>query len=124
MGNKDYLYTSDLTPEQKQAWLDALRSGNYRQGRSGKLRRKRGDRQYFCCLGVLNDLMGGPSKDPHYLQSSKGGLQDKHLYLDAGAQLALAQMNDGGLGGMSGRAHTFNEIADWIEENVEPSTKE
>jgi hypothetical protein len=35
----------------KQAWIDALRSGNYKQG-YGNLRQ--GD--YYCCLGVLTDL--------------------------------------------------------------------
>ena len=41
-----------LLPEYKQPWLDALRSGKYKQGH-GALRR--GDA--FCCLGVMADLL-------------------------------------------------------------------
>lgn len=40
-----------MNTEVKAAWLDALRSGNYKQGK----RRLRRDSQ-FCCLGVLCDL--------------------------------------------------------------------
>ncbi len=41
-----------MNPEVKVKWLEALRSGEYRQTK-GTLRRP-GDR--FCCLGVLSDL--------------------------------------------------------------------
>ena len=40
-----------LRPEIKKRWVDALRSGQYKQGQN---RLKSGDR--FCCLGVLCDL--------------------------------------------------------------------
>lgn len=40
-----------MKPEIKAKWLEALRSGNYEQGK-GALRRQ----QSFCCLGVLCDL--------------------------------------------------------------------
>lgn len=36
----------------KEAWLEALRSGEYEQG-TGKLQSREGE---FCCLGVLCDL--------------------------------------------------------------------
>lgn len=46
-----------MNPEVKAAWLEALRSGRYEQGRS----QLRNDRETdgvvrFCCLGVLCDL--------------------------------------------------------------------
>ena len=41
-----------MNPEVKVKWLEALRSGEYRQTK-GELRSS-GDR--FCCLGVLSDL--------------------------------------------------------------------
>ena len=40
-----------MNPSIKQAWTDALRSNNYKQG-MGNLRH--GD--YYCCLGVLTDV--------------------------------------------------------------------
>jgi hypothetical protein len=40
-----------MNPEIKQKWVDALRSGEYQQGRNS-LRNGNG----FCCLGVLCDL--------------------------------------------------------------------
>ena len=40
-----------MNPEVKAKWLDALRSGRYRQGVGGLLTEGK-----FCCLGVLCDL--------------------------------------------------------------------
>ena len=40
-----------MTPQVKENWVNALRSGEYQQG-AGKLRNSDG----FCCLGVLCDL--------------------------------------------------------------------
>lgn len=51
-----------MNPEVKQKWVDALRSGEYKQGKS-RLRRvkdgyapRRKRDSYWCCLGVLTDL--------------------------------------------------------------------
>ena len=41
-----------MKPEIKQKWIEALRSGQYKQGRQ-RLRDEQGN---FCCLGVLTDL--------------------------------------------------------------------
>lgn len=40
-----------MDPEVKKKWLEALRSGKYKQGK-GKLKRS----DTYCCLGVLCDL--------------------------------------------------------------------
>lgn len=40
-----------MNPEIKQQWIEALRSGRYKQGQ-GSLR----DHDEYCCLGVLCDL--------------------------------------------------------------------
>lgn len=43
-----------MNPEVKKKWIDALRSGHYRQGEDClKLRM---EQNYFCCLGVLCDI--------------------------------------------------------------------
>jgi hypothetical protein len=44
-----------MKPEVKQMWLEALRSGKYKQGKE-QLR----DGDKFCCLGVLCELSGLP----------------------------------------------------------------
>ena len=48
-----------MNPQVKEKWLNALRSGEYQQG---KLNLRVGDS--FCCLGVLTDL---------YAQETNGG---------------------------------------------------
>lgn len=108
--------------EVRDRWVAALRSGEYAQGRYGLC-----DSQgRYCCLGVLNDVMGNK-----YI--SEGG--GSRSYLDSnlvapiyysgtnviwlekqglGAEdiPVLIKMND--VDGAS-----FSEIADWIEENME-----
>ncbi len=44
-----------MNPEVKQLWLDALRSGEYKQGRH-KLKNTYEGSDNYCCLGVLCDL--------------------------------------------------------------------
>jgi hypothetical protein len=44
-----------MNPEIKQLWIDALRSGQYKQGR-GKLKTETDGVCYYCCLGVLCEL--------------------------------------------------------------------
>ena len=45
-----------MNKEVKRLWLTALKSGKYAKGR-GSLRRERpGERDCYCCLGVLCDL--------------------------------------------------------------------
>ena len=101
--------------EARAKWVDALRSGDYRQGR-GRLRS--GDR--FCCLGVAADRLGGgwwdPSGDPMAYRTDDGfccigslpaGLKGE-LGIDDDQVLTLTHMND-----HDGRS--FGQIADWIE---------
>jgi hypothetical protein len=44
-----------MNKEIKQRWVNALRSGRYKQGR-GALRRITGSGEEYCCLGVLCQL--------------------------------------------------------------------
>lgn len=44
-----------MNPEVKKKWLDALRSGKYKQGKDQLKQEQDGDCAY-CCLGVLCDL--------------------------------------------------------------------
>lgn len=113
-----------MKPEVKKLWLEALRSGAYKQGFGGL---RIAEKDTYCCLGVLCDVLGvdwGPSDEQplHYaceLSDSEGtqfldsaritiGLSDDR-------QRQLIAMNDGE-GEM--RSKSFLEIADFIEFEV------
>lgn len=110
-------------------WLKALRSGEYKQGRSMLCTSDGG----YCCLGVLATAVLHVENlgDSKYLytddfpselrfegmETLEGGLSEfrggkRHL---AGT---LSRMNDGDNTSFI-EPRTFDEIADWIEENVE-----
>jgi len=86
----------------KAKWVEALRSGEYKQ--TTEVFQRDGG---FCCLGVLCDVAGKPA-----LLDDEGG---NWAFVDTEAGLAsvswrLATMNDEGA--------SFAEIADYIEQNL------
>ena len=96
----------------KAKWIEALRSGKYKQGRLG-LRTKSDD---FCCLGVLCDISGMSEWEENGLYYSYDGalcllppcLRNQ---LTRAEIVALIGMND----------HSdmrFPHIADWIGTNI------
>lgn len=100
-----------MRAEVKKAWVDALRSGKYKQGR-GALRS--GGNEY-CCLGVLIDVLGidwYPPSDS--VMGDSYSIEDSFTYepklhpLDSST---LIMMNDED-------EMSFAEIADYIEENA------
>jgi hypothetical protein len=50
-----------MNPEIKAKWLEALRSGRYKQGR----KKLRPTPDTYCCLGVLCDILGDDWNHPH-----------------------------------------------------------
>ena len=127
-----------MTPVTKQAWIDALRSGEFNQctGALGKLDPEGGGMSY-CCLGVLATLAGAG----HRFMPIEG---DGILVFDFGdgsedsgviplsvrdtivSDLALGQfIAESGpgqeadlmrtLSSKNDRGATFNEIADYLE---------
>lgn len=93
----------------KAKWVEALRSGKYRQTR-GMLKAPLDNS--FCCLGVLCDIQGADfdairahygtlslSSSPYEYIGTVGVLSDR-----------LAMMNDSGA--------SFSEIADFIEKHL------
>jgi hypothetical protein len=106
-----------MDAELRNKWLEALRSGAYSQS-AGSLRKEGG----YCCLGVLCDVSSLGSWEEHpgydfgYIvdDCTERGLLSFHILGVLGFtnkfQLILAQMNDDGL--------SFNEIADYIEEQL------
>lgn len=121
-----------LDPKLKAEWVAALRSGKYEQGTSFLNRDNK-----FCCLGVLCDLIkdevGGQwiDKAADGIKSFQIGASDSHVSIPydrkgwytaynsigvtiEGEHRSLWNHNDG----VSGKAHTFIEIAKAIEEQL------
>ncbi len=106
-------------------WMAALRSGEYQQA-TGWLKSVVYDpdplqpKFKYCCLGVAGEICGCTMKPEQdgYLdnndESSVGNLEKIPEELIGGKSgtlpHVLADMNDNG--------KTFNEIADWIQDNV------
>ena len=118
-------------------WVAALRSGKYTQGK-GLLcgREKEGGEFEYCCLGVLakiNDdiveknakifngngqIFGVVSKEDGSFQT--GTVHTGYKGLTHAQISRLWRMNDGvGLADGCPERYSFNEIADWIEENLQ-----
>lgn len=105
---------SKLDPAFKSKWCEALRSGEYKQGKQWL----RPTDDSFCCLGVAADLVHGRDAwfyDVYHVWTMDGA--DVHapqsLYeagLTAENANHLARMNDDGA--------SFSEIADYIEKNL------
>ncbi len=105
-----------MNQEVKNRWIEALRSGEYKQGMA-KLRTI-DDR--FCCLGVLCDISNISTwiNNGIFHSYAYGGLAFEILPiivgewadLDEGSQQILMRLNDSG--------KSFIEIADYIEKNL------
>lgn len=93
-----------MNPEIKQRWIEALRSGKYKQGK-GRLKAADGA---LCCLGVLSELSGIPYAGEEGLLPTEivgwAGLSERNPFA---GQCSLAAEND--------RGTAFPEIADLIE---------
>jgi hypothetical protein len=113
-----------IDQETKDKWIAALRSGNYKQGKT-QLRRDDETGSEFCCLGVLCEVMGKETCTSYglgteaYLFSWPDGAPRKFTVslpfdvIDETTQYSLMEFNDD-------CAWSFSMIADWIEENIKP----
>lgn len=108
---------SKLNPN-AQKWVDALRSGKYKQG-IGQLRR--GDT--FCCLGVACDIAREDLKEEWRGEDFDGN----DLILPTSVQMWLGMENRSGfiasigskLAAMNDRGTSFAEIANLIEDHAD-----
>lgn len=94
-----------MNQQQKDAWLAALRSGQYQQQRRAALKTVDG----YCCLGVVNEVLDLQSTSAAFLRGPRG----KVIFIPFDIQMDLATMNDS--------TATFAEIADHIEQHVPPT---
>lgn len=103
-----------MDPKLKAEWVEALRSGEYKQG-SGALLSQDGG---YCCLGVLAEILGELRPNGFhihgnscYLATFEVGASPKYFHLDELEQKTLAAMNDE-------RQMDFNAIALYIEAHL------
>src|SRR4051794_35352962 len=95
--------------ELTQKWVDALRSGKYKQGKG--LLRDFNDN--YCCLGVLCEIAGISASLDHCISGSR------YTYLGYSSNLPLKiwlNTHESELMGLNDSLKkSFNEIADYIE---------
>lgn len=123
-----------MDKEIKKVWVEALRSGEYKQG--FRMLNNLGEDGGYCCLGVLcelyrktpagKDLKATPQMT-HTTKRMKYGESDEEIYLPIEVMrwadleeknpsvggISLADLNDGS--GIAEYEHTFKEIASIIE---------
>jgi hypothetical protein len=116
------MFKTNMTPDQKEAWTTALRSGNFSQVRGALEKRNQG----FCCLGVFAKVcdLGRtyiPGSTDAEWKAADREIQDTYDRIrkilpqidDRNVADRLMAMND-----IEGK--TFAEIADWVATNLEP----
>lgn len=91
-----------MNQKQKDLWVAALRSGDYKQGK-GALRCKQDDT--YCCLGVAQSVLKVRVRKNRYNQALST------VFLSIDHQAALMMMNDND-------DRNFLEIADHIENYI------
>lgn len=116
-----------LDPEFKKKWVEALRSGKYRQATGQLYDHHGGDIPAMCCLGVAEHILGTSLEDMdsemYFPKDLANPLSPEILWgtndTKDGTDVActLAYMNDGNTAKKI-KKHTFEEIADWIEQNL------
>lgn len=117
-----------LNPDVKKRWVEALRSGKYKQAH-GQLTHGIG----YCCLGVLCEVEKFPEWDGKYIfaevpDNAGRSICDEnelpeHILARVGLsqndQVTLIRLNDGHIReGKIVEAVDFPEIADYIEKNL------
>ena len=93
-----------MKPEIKKIWVEALRSGDYKQGNEAL----RPSNDTFCCLGVLCNLHAQAHPELAATETNK------HYYLDNDTFLPPMVMEWAGLNDTSGGRVTFKGETDWI----------
>lgn len=100
----------------KTKWVKALRSGDYRQGKSVLKRSTKSLGEQYCCLGVLCEVAGltahKVNTEWYYAESRV------QLPYELRTELGINSSEQNHLIGMNDEGNNFNTIADWIEENL------
>ena len=108
-----------MKAEIKAKWVEALRSGKYKQAK-GVLRSMTGG---YCCLGVLCDVYRPSGWQKDGLFEFDGRVGGSMLPHTMNAPVGLSEDHEGTLVNMNDDGMSFPGIADWIEANVEATDK-
>lgn len=118
--------TDIITTEQMKQWAEALRSGEYQQAKYGLKVKLDDGSDGYCCLGVFEKAIRG--NDPEYLKTVDGVPNDPNkynfhfeaesLYREVGHIDNVYADSDYFVGLNDDAEHTFEEIADKIDEIV------
>ena len=124
-----------MHPEYKKRWIDALLSGDYKQGRfslrrTTNLRDKETETHRYCCLGVLCELLvedGIIDRASHASHMGDYEYWDKNIPVSYRNTIPYNAMKLLGISGihtqklidMNDINHApFSEIADYIKHNL------
>jgi len=105
-----------LKPKLKAAWIKALRSGKFRQGRGSLYK----DGKY-CCLGVLARIQGCSTEALKDVADENQPPRGFKAGLRKPTFEKLVFMNDGEhrFGGFLPESRkSFKQIADWVQKNL------
>jgi len=120
-----------LDPKIKKVWLKALRSGEYKQTEAFLCVEKKEGEPEFCCLGVLCEEVG--DGEWRFKKGNKNECLPPHwTYSDPGRKISFASFPPPALMRRVGldirhaqeltnrndEGWSFEEIADYIEENL------
>ena len=117
-------YTKEQQAENRRTWVEALRSGKYKQA-SGQLRI--GDA--FCCLGVACDISGLGSWNEYseystHIDGGQGYKLPASLMDYLGLRTPTGDFEMTNLSSMNDNGKSFEEIADVIEREPERLLRE
>ena len=110
MKNVTAMNNIKLTKKVKKKWLEALRSGKYKQGKNELIKATNGGFSY-CCLGVLQAITGLKVDNCGLLTNRRADITCvKGLSVDTQGELSTFNDTD----------KSFDWIADWIDKNITP----
>lgn len=113
-----------MDPELKSKWIEALKSGDYlqTQGRLYAGDDLENGKPCMCCLGVLEAVCGTNKYEMEY-KEMPSDLTDSKSPADVLMQLVpvtvvVSESLGSKLAGMNDSGKSFDEIADYIKENL------
>lgn len=109
-----------LTQDECKLWIEALRSGEYKQGTAKLKAENHNGVCTYCCLGVLREVLRKIGKWPKVDECSIGFLQ-YYDQEDNAIQIKLHHSNQAILAELNDEDNkSFAQIADYIEKRILP----
>lgn len=113
-----------MKKEIAEKWVEALRSGKYKQGKAS-LCEVQGKTAKYCCLGVLCDILKSPYRKISVYKGygdetgfETGFLPDA-IMAESGMQTFYGKLGASSLTVLNDAGNSFGYIADIIEDNWE-----